>query len=480
MSGKKKCRKLTQKVQRNFQFKKDLNALAAKNDVGAIWRLTGVRYINQFFTRATSGFLIVVFCFVALTLIISLIYSAILEAEPLNSIVRDNDISTTLQSPNFLVALILRDVMVNAAKKAKQPFERLYKYIQTIGKMNLTVESILESQIQSLHKKLTASDKLHSRDVVDLWLDGVRSVTKEMYIIVQTLHIYSIRLFKDKDSDSRFLDYGLNMQKIDEYIRDLRTKFDVYDLETPAVISDLMVMRMGKLMANISAEPLSGMPSISDHLSNSLSSELASLKDEIISIKIESQVRAPQIINMTNLFILVIFWIVVQPIDNYSAVGPVSILLGPIISTIYFLVFLVSIYIANGFSSHPNWSVPDYDDWRNSMYRDAYNTKKNIIELIDHTEKIIEKHTRVFTRESLIPISDDLKCIYEMIPRQDMGKMRLEAAQKMYDRCRDFEMDAYQQQIQTEGQSSQIKYKTYKQSIRVTLFPSDKTYKDFN
>lgn len=481
MNNKKRCRNLTQKVQRNYQFKKDLDALAAKNDVGAIWRLSGVKYINRFFTRATSGFLIVVFCFVALTLIIALVYSAVLEAEPLNAIVRDNDISTTLQSPNFLVALILRDVMVNAAKKAKKPFERLYNYLQTIGKMNLTVESILESQIKSLHKKLTASDKLYSRDTVDLWLDGMRSITKEMYIIVQTLHLYSIRLFKDRDSDSRFLEYGLNMKKIDQYIHDLRTKFDVYDLETPVVISDLLVTRMGKLMANISAEPLPGMPTISVSLNNSLSDELSSLKNELISIKIDSQVRAPQIINMTNLFILIIFWVVVQPIDNYSAVGPVSILLGPIISTIYFLVFLVSIFIANGFSSHPNWDVPDYDDWRNSMYRDTYNTKNNIMELIDRTEYVIDKYTRVFTRELTIPVSEYAKGMYAMIPPQNMEKMRLETAQKMYDQSRDFEFSAHQQKISQDNNLSEpTKYKTYKQSIRVILFPSDKTYKDFN
>jgi hypothetical protein len=334
------------------------------------WTYGFSRNVEDIVSAASGGVFLVLFVVLIIYFSVSGLLTLIFSIDGVNQSITSRNFSASFAILGFIIALITRDWMEGSGKKIIGGIKLYRKFVASIQQFHNDLHSIFRAQFIDLQKVLNSGVDIPER-LATQWIALAGESIKISASIQQLLALYSLRIFLEVDNVLDYEGYDITEAEL-AWARRLPKDSYGHDSTSPIAIVGALLRSLSDTVHGISSPFVQPLPTISQTQVMILNTSLDRLNIAAEEIMANKLITEPAIFRRAYMFIIIVFLGLLVPLDIYSSVDVYTPVVAPLVMFLYTLPLILSWYANNTFSQHPNWTGPDFYEWRRNVYNSIF------------------------------------------------------------------------------------------------------------
>lgn len=369
-----------------------------RKDISDRWTFFYTIPIENMFSAISGGLLwILVVLFLFFFLVCSF-WTAILSLPDVKEQIQNRSLSAGLATLGFVIAIVTGDQITRRERMILTPLRRYYRMVLAIRRLEVNVFTVYRAKLLSLSRILfrRGRELLSNHNVLnDLnrWLQLADATLSTTATHMQLLALWSLRIFLEYDPMSDYSQFGITQREI-AYSRDLPVNAYGYRDSNPMTIVRALIRRQKEQIQATTEKVTENAPLVDEHQANLLISSVENLETVTDEVQLARNVFQPQIFATSKNFVLAVFLLFVIPVDIFSSVDVLTLIVGPVVLFLYSMLLVILWYLGSPFQRYPRWEGPRFYEWRRAIYRSVRHDERKFTKWVDTAQEILDELRR--------------------------------------------------------------------------------------
>lgn len=369
-----------------FAYTKSVEGVFAAASSGALWLLTMVLF---------GYFLLTIF------------WLALLSIEPIDHVLRTTNIGSTIDLLSFIIALITRYQITKRLDAVISTLGKYHAMTQSIRTLHENVIAVFRANLKHFERIVksyngTHSVPAHDALVLSQWVVAMAEIGNDTMTNMQLMALWSLRVFlKGADVVNSYQWYGLTEREINYSFHMPKARYGYTpEYDALSILRALLRRLKDQLMAatksfegaqrrrheatastheNVNNNNNKNItPHIGTGEMNVLMTSLQTLEKALNEVETSVEVAAPAILDISMIGTLVIYLVILLPLQIYVDVAGLSLIFTPVVLFLYSFPLVLTWYVGSPFEAHAHWGVLGVYKFRRRLYKMVYHDEQQL------------------------------------------------------------------------------------------------------
>lgn len=373
-------------------------------DLSNNWVFPATRAIEGVFSAASAGALWLISVVFFSYFVVSGAWVALLSIKPIKDEIDNVDLSAAISALNLIVAFITRDQILTRINAVLSPLEKYHALLQRLRTLHENTFSVFRAKLVAFQRSLQSccgehGDMRATLPIFEQWLKMMYLTGTGTITNVQLMTLWSLRVFLTyKDVVNDYTDFGITEEELATSRSTPEEQYGYSAEDKPLTILRAL-LRQQKEQKDAAAQPLvmdggerpSVTPALRTAESITIDKSIDLLEDALNEVERVSEVQAPPILDRSKTITLMLFLLLIIPLQIFNDVGILSIVFTPIILLIFSFTLVVAWYVGSPFDGNSHWSGGAVYEWRRRNYRMVKHDDGRFKEWIENADRVIER-----------------------------------------------------------------------------------------
>jgi hypothetical protein len=352
--------------------------------------------VDNLMSAASGGLIWILVVLFFIFFLVCSFWVAVLSIPSVKSTLEDKSVSASLATLGFVVAIITSDAISRRERAILMPLRRYNRLVISIRSLHQNIYSVFRSKmiqfdriIFDMGSKRGGQRFNDQLKILYQWLALASSTLSTTSTYLQLMAVWSLRVFLKIDPILDYEDFGITQRELD-YSINLPFEEYGYVKKDPVTIMSALLRRQKEQIQATTEKLTKGVPSVNESQSNLLQNGLESVGLIFHEIEVARNVSQPRIFAASKNFVLIFFLLVIIPIDIFSSVDVLTLIIGPLVLFLFSMMLIVLWYIGSAFSPYPRWEGPRFYEWRRDLYASIYHDERRYVMWATDAKRILD------------------------------------------------------------------------------------------